>query len=407
MGHFMPARRRSGHTPPSLFRALCVSMASIVLSLIMLVGTTMAWFSDTTTSATYTITAGNIGSGNAQVLSPTAAMSADGAEIWQALPTTSDEGVLFSAAPYTPGVAQTVYLKLQNDGQLPTRYRVSLQLVGDGNELSGLLQYGYKTFATQEDLFAFAAQEPAALASAATYEKSDTLSLHSTNAYMAQGTTCQLDLANPDDAAYVAMSIFMPADAVTTGLPADQTVQVQLTLIATQLAADTAPDVWDGVTATATENLQKDGEVYLISSPADLAGAAAILRTNTVTDCTLRLTADIDMNDQPWTPIDTNAAVTLEGNGCTIYNLNAAGEENAGLFGTVPSLNASSLTFAGGSASAASAAGMLAGHADTAALTAVCAQNIEITAPTASPLVASGSVTENACNVSNYSIKQP
>lgn len=406
MGQFTPARRQRGRTPPSLFRTLCVSMASIVLSLIMLVGTTMAWFTDTTTSATYTITAGNIGSGNAQVLSPAAAMSADGPVLWQNLPTTSDEGTLFSAAPYTPGTVQTVCLKLQNDGELPTRYRVSLQLVSEANDLSDLLQYGFKTFAAQDDLLAFAAQDSAALASAGTYDKSDALSLHSTSAYMAQGTTCQLDLADPGDAAYLALSIFMPADAVTTDLPADQTVQVQLTLIATQLAADTAPDVWDGVTATATESLQKDGETYLISSPADLAGAAAILRADAVQDCTLRLTADIDMNNQPWTPIDTAAAVTLEGNGYTIYNLNAAGGDNAGLFGTVPSLNASSLTFAGGSATASSAAGMLAGYAAAADLTAVCAQNIEITAPAASPLIGSGNVTENACNVSNYSIRQ-
>ena len=124
-----PARRKSGRKPPSLFHSLYVSMASIILSLVMLVGTTMAWFTDTTTSAVYTIKAGNIGTTNAQVLNPTATVSADNPDIWQALPTTSDEGALFSAAPYTPGTAQTVYLKLQNDGDLPTRYRVSLQLV--------------------------------------------------------------------------------------------------------------------------------------------------------------------------------------------------------------------------------------------------------------------------------------
>ena len=234
-----PARRKSGRKPPSLFHSLYVSMASIILSLVMLVGTTMAWFTDTTTSAVYTIKAGNIGTTNAQVLNPTATVSADNPDIWQALPTTPGEGMLFSAAPYTPGTAQTVYLKLQNDGDLPTRYRVSLQLVSAVNDLSDRLQYGYKLFDTQDELIKFAAQDT--LAVAGTYDKYDTLSRHSTKAYAAQGTTCQTDLKNPDDAAYLALSVFMPAEATTTDLPANQTVQVQLTLIATQLAAENTP----------------------------------------------------------------------------------------------------------------------------------------------------------------------
>ena len=75
------------------------------------------------------------------------------------------------------------------------------------------------------------------------------------------------------------------------------------------------------------------------------------------------------------------------------------------MFGTVQNLTAANLTFAGGSAAGTTAAGMLAGHADTATLTAVCAQSITVTAPTANPLVGSGSVTETGCNVSNYSVK--
>lgn len=398
-----PARRKSGRKPPSLFHSLYVSMASIILSLVMLVGTTMAWFTDTTTSAVYTITAGNIGTTNAQVLNPTATVSADNPDIWQALPTTSDEGALFSAAPYTPGTAQTVYLKLQNDGDLPTRYRVSLQLVSAVNDLSDRLQYGYKLFDTQDELIKFAAQDTLAVAD--TYEKCDILSLHSTNAYAAQGTTCQTDLEKPGEAAYLALSVFMPAESTTTDLSAKQTVQVQLTLIATQLAAENAPEAWDGATATATENLKKaDDGAYLITSPADMAGAAAMLRTNVLESCTLRLTTDIDMNNRQWTPIDTNTPVVLDGAGYTICNLNAVGTGNAGMFGTVQNLTATDLTFAGGRA-AGTTAGMLAGHADTAILTAVCAQDITVTAPTANPLVGSGSVTETGCNVSNYSVQ--
>ena len=404
MEQFMPARKHGGSRPPSLFRSLCVSMASIVLSLIMLVGTTMAWFSDTTTSAAYTITAGNIDSSGAKVLPAAVSQSEDGSTPWTDLPTEGTTGTpLFSETPYTPNTAQTVCMKLHNDGELPTRYRVSLQLIGNSNALSDKLQYGYNTYDTESDLIAFAGQEASTRASTDAYTITDCLSNHSLNAYKAQNTTCQVEL-DPNADKFLALSIFMPADADTAALSADQTVQVRLTVIATQKAADTVPDAWDGETATATEALRREGEVYLITSPADLAGAAAMLRANAVIDCTLRLTADIDMNSQPWTPIDTNAAVTLDGAGHTIYNLTADTDTNAGLFGSVGSLTASQLTFSGGSAKAVETAGMLAGHADTANLTAVCANNVTVSAASASPLVGSGAVTENACAVSNYTV---
>ena len=404
MEQFMPARKHGGSRPPSLFRSLCVSMASIVLSLIMLVGTTMAWFSDTTTSAAYTITAGNIDSSGAKVLPAAVSQSEDGSTPWTDLPTEGTTGTpLFSETPYTPNTAQTVCMKLHNDGELPTRYRVSLQLIGDSNALSDKLQYGYNTYDTESDLIAFAGKVAADRAVASAYTGTDCLSNHSLNAYKAQNTTCQVDL-EPGAEKFLALSIFMPAEEDTAALSADQTVQVRLTVIATQKAADTVPDAWDGETATATEALQREGEVYLITSPADLAGAAAMLRANAVSNCTLRLTADIDMNSQPWIPIDTNAAVTLDGAGHTIYNLTAGADTNAGLFGSVGSLTASQLTFSGGSAKAVETAGMLAGHADTANLTAVCANNVTVSAASASPLVGSGAVTENACAVSNYTV---
>ena len=406
MEQFMPARKHGGRRPPSLFRSLCVSMASIVLSLIMLVGTTMAWFSDTTTSAAYTITAGNISSSGAQVLSAAASQSADASAIWTALPTDSTAGTpLFSNTPYTPNTAQTVCMKLHNDGELPTRYRVSLQLVGETNLLSDNLQYGYNTFDNEQDLLTFANKEPSERASASVYgTNTDCLSNHSLNAYKAQNTTCEVEL-DPGADKYLALSIFMPADAATHDLSADQNVQVRLTVIATQKAADTVPDAWDGETATATEALQLDTDgAYLITSPADLAGAAAMLRATNAESCTLRLTADLDMNSRPWTPIDTSAAVTLDGAGHTIYNLTVNAEPDAGLFGRVASLTALQLTFSGGSAAGKDTAGMLAGHADTATLTAVCANNVTVSAASASPLVGSGTVTENACAVSNYTV---
>ena len=400
----MPAHK-GGRKPPSLFRSLCVSMTSILLSLIMLVGTTMAWFNESTSTGTYTITAGNISTSGAQYLTSE--------NTWAALPTPDDTTVTLFAGTYTPGDAKTVGLKLHNDGTLTANYRVSLQLAGDSgaNELSKRLQYGCHTFTSAEELQAFVDKSAADRAIADSYENCDTLSAHDPKAYAAQNTTCSVTLDSGAET-YLALSIFMPAATNTEDLPdGENTVQVQLTLIASQQASDAAaPEPWDGQTATATEKLQKDeNNVYLIYSPADLAGVANILRnagTLNLFDCSLRLMADIDMNNKPWLPIDAGINVTLEGNGHTIYNLIAGTTEsaNAGLFGTVPSLTVSSLTLSGGSATATVTAGMLAGTVTNAALTSVRVQNVTVTAPTANPLIGSGSVNENGCNAANYTI---
>ena len=404
MGQFMPAHK-GGRKPPSLFRSLCVSMASILLSLIMLVGTTMAWFNESTSTGTYTITAGNISTSGAQYLTDAG---------WASLPTPDDTSVTLFAGTYPPGDAKTVGLKLHNDGTLTANYRVSLQLIGGQGttELSQRLQYGYQTFTSEVDLQNFVSKPAAERASTTSYMACDRLSAHDPNAYAAQNTTCSVMLDSNADA-YLALSIFMTPDASTGDLAEGQnTVQVQLTVVASQQASDAAaPEAWDGQKATATESLIKDGDVYLISSPADLAGVANILRNAeslSLSDCSLRLMTDINMNNQLWIPIDTTASVTLDGNGHTVYNLSAGASDsstNAGLFGTVASLKAASLTLSGGSATATNTAGMLAGTViGSAELTSVCVQNVTVTAPTANPMIGSGNVTESGCNAANYTI---
>ena len=62
MGLLRNYKTKKERRPRSLFQSLCVSMASIVLSLVMLVGTTMAWFTDETTSSTFIITSGTVDS---------------------------------------------------------------------------------------------------------------------------------------------------------------------------------------------------------------------------------------------------------------------------------------------------------------------------------------------------------
>lgn len=52
-------KKTSDAREPSLYRSICTSIISTLMSLVMLVGTTFAWFTDSITSNVFTITAGN------------------------------------------------------------------------------------------------------------------------------------------------------------------------------------------------------------------------------------------------------------------------------------------------------------------------------------------------------------
>ena len=418
MGLFRNHKTKKERRPRSLFQSLCVSMASIVLSLVMLVGTTMAWFSDSVTTRAATIVAGNTGDwDNTTFYTVPSTTQATGyalqsspSPVWTSLSGVNSETTLFdTGTPFTPGVAQTVCLCLNNDGTLKTRYRVSLQLVGESGDLSRQLTYGYKVFATQEEVDNFCGTADRALDSV--YDKFDSLALHKQDAYAAQDTTCAVEL-EPGASQYVALSLYMPATTAASAFTPDASVTVQLTLITTQIGEEgTVPEAWDGVTATATEALQKPAEnTYVVASPADLAGVANILRQNALPSVTIELTADLDMNNQPWTPIDTAIPVTIQGNGHTICNLNASGE-NAGLFGSANNtLTVDALKLIGGQVVGTNAAGMLAGVVTGGAtLTAVQVENVTVQAPSgcAKPMVGVGAAVENNCNASNYTTGVP
>lgn len=421
MGLFRNHKTKKEHRSRSLFQSLCVSMASIVLSLIMLVGTTMAWFSDTVTTGTATIVAGNTGSATgAAFYTVSSASQATGyavqgspAPVWTSLSEINGTTTLFDPnTHFTPGIAQTVCLRLKNDGTLKTRYRVSLQLVSESGTLSNQLMYGYKVLENADAVTAFCTGNRAV---AAAYNVTDSLALHNKDAYAAQGTTCTVEL-DPGAEKFVALSLYMPEATAASTIQSEASVTVQLTLITTQIGeqGEATPEAWDGVTATATEALQKPENTentYIIASPADLAGVANILRSTDLSSVTIELTADLDMNNQPWTPIKTSIPVTIQGNGHTIYNLNASGDglTNAGLFGSAQTLNVTSLNFVGGQAIGTNAAGMLAGIVGNATLTAVNVENVTVQAPSGSvnPLVGTGTVTQNNCNASNYTTSNP
>ena len=98
-------------------------------------------------------------------------------------------------------------------------------------------------------------------------------------------------------------------------------------------------DTWNGSVAEPKENA--DGE-YIINTPEELAGLAKMVNDgNTFAGKTVKLNADLNLNNINWTPIGTDANPfngTFDGQGHIICNLNVTlGSETkpAGLFGAV------------------------------------------------------------------------
>ena len=101
-------------------RSLAVSAVALLLSVAMLVGTTFAWFTDTVTSGTNTITAGN--------LDIEVSYKNDTTNTWTPM---EGDSSLFSSNLWEPGHTEFVTLKIENKGTLALNYKVLVTPVSE------------------------------------------------------------------------------------------------------------------------------------------------------------------------------------------------------------------------------------------------------------------------------------
>lgn len=140
MAVYKPRRLRNETEPeqvcePSLYRSLCTSLLSTLLSLVMLVGTTFAWFTESITTGVYTITAGKLSTVTSYCKtlgeSPT----------WTVLKNGNND--LFSDMTFnTPNATQEAYLRLENESPNPVKYLISFLC---GSETAGTLKNSNST----------------------------------------------------------------------------------------------------------------------------------------------------------------------------------------------------------------------------------------------------------------------
>ena len=134
-------------------RALLTSVLAIVLCLVMLVGSTFAWFTDTASTGVNKIVSGKLDVGLQYW-----GVDQNGQETW--LDAEKSEDLFDKKALWEPGYTQIIYLKVKNNGNLALNYSMQItpvhEQVGinvDGNEfkLSDYIQFGWAVITAGAD----------------------------------------------------------------------------------------------------------------------------------------------------------------------------------------------------------------------------------------------------------------
>lgn len=113
--------RNSKPKEPSLYRSLCVSILCMFLSTVMLVGTTMAWFSDSLQTGVYTISSANF---TVTTFFCTDLADGSGTNNWQRL--NPGNTTMFGGGSLSSGSCQTAYLKIVNNSTIDLNYTLTI-----------------------------------------------------------------------------------------------------------------------------------------------------------------------------------------------------------------------------------------------------------------------------------------
>ena len=296
-----------------------MSLLSLVVCISMLVGSTFAWFTDSVTSANNIIQSGN--------LDVELEYSTDLTN-WETV--TSTTNVFKDGALWEPGYTEVVYLRVSNKGSLALKYNLGMHIVeetagvnmaGDTFKLSDSIMYGV------EGVDAAYADRAAAVASV-----KESATVLSKDKYVNGELLAKTATAAEYPSDVVAMVVYMPEtvgnEANHNGKNAPE-IKLGIELFATQATVESdsfgtdydkaAP--WTGTANTNWYFEDPDATEFTIESAEELAGLAEIvngtataptstfaLRSSaTVQDSfagkTVKLAADLDLKDIPWTPI--------------------------------------------------------------------------------------------------------
>ena len=330
------------NTKKATKRALLTSVMALVMCVVMLVGTTFAWFTDTASTGVNKIVSGNlkvdiIGADNENHVEKLNFKNAAGAE---------GEALLWE-----PGCRYlTVGFRIANKGNLALKWKAEINkdnivdgkadpTAKDDKSLLDVIDFYVVTKAVDGTETAVAIEDFTGKL-AANVGKSET--------YYIKGvmqTTAGNDYQN------------LTLDGIT------------ITVYATQLnsevdsfgpnydeGAEYPADVWDGGTATTgglTAATDEGTKTVTIDSGKLLAALAQSVNDGKdYSGYTIKLTKNIDLNGIEWTPIGTKGTSnvfkgTFDGDGRTIKNLKISSGDCVAFFGAVENATVKNLTVEG------------------------------------------------------------
>ena len=305
-------------------RALLTSILAICLCLVMLIGSTFAWFTDTASTSVNQIQSGTLKVGLQMKDNEDQWVDAEGEtlqfKVNGKIPT---EGTKIL---WEPGCTYELpALRVVNKGNLALKYKISITgLTGDAKLLEAI---DFTVSVVEPGLTPLPAGEGEATAATPTTAKD-------LNNF--EGT-----LLAGEKTGVITITGKMRADAGNEyqNLSIDS---IGITVLATQLASefDSINNTYDTDATYLNTEKDEDGNVtaYLVGTADELVYFAKTVNVDgeKYSGVTIKLTDDINLSGRNWTPFGTAAkpfVSTFDGNGHTISDLTVNAREAAGLFG--------------------------------------------------------------------------
>ena len=333
------------NTKKATKRALLTSVMALVMCVVMLVGTTFAWFTDTASTNVNRIVAGNLDVDIVDATDTSTSLDKGTLQFLRAADGT-DEPTKVENVLWEPGATFfTQGFKIANKGNLALKYKVVVSGTTGDTGLLKVMKFDVVSAMTKTGSEVDFAANPGQLLP----PTSDTPSVSDT--YYLRG---HMDESAGNE--YKNMTL--------TG--------ISVTVYATQLAsefdsfnntydenADYSADVWNGKIATADElAAATSGTTVTIDSGKLLAALVqSVNGGNDYAGYTIKLTKNLDLNGNEWTPIGQKNGNkfkgTFDGQGYTVTGLKisekkaAAFDGYVAFFGATDSATIKNLTVAG------------------------------------------------------------
>ena len=298
-------------------KSLLASGVALLASVALLAGTTFAWFTDSVVNAGNKIQAGNLAIG---AYAYDLAEDGEGGFVIEGVNggeafafetegqnLKTDKTPIINDTLFEPGESNAKLLKVENAGTLSAKIKLEFSVM-DG----GLMEALWFDFVKVENG-----------AAVGNFTRRPMSELES----IADGLELPL-LENGDNVQFIL--IYGMDENAGNGFMG-KTFTADVTILATQYTgekdgfgndqydkgAEWPLSVWDGVSATALEQLDKDDAARTVSvgNAADFAGVAAAINAGELKGYTITLQTNIDLNGKAWTPISggTRDGGTYEG----------------------------------------------------------------------------------------------